>query len=235
MELAVSGAGLDPRRPGESAAGEDLEGGGSGDGDGDVAGEAQAIADEGVGGGAGVLEVFELPEESAKGAVFLGEVVDEGGIGVVGALGVVDLDGFVAAVAVVELDGGLGAGLEVGDLDPDEGLAHEGVEFLDVVGERGSCRRRRRNGCRCRPPSRPRTGSRRRGGGGGRGRSRWACRWGRRREVVSMTIFLRMVQSPSHQACAVPERVRMASAPRRRRWRRERVVWSDELHWQAEG
>jgi len=64
-------------------------------------------------------------------------VIDEGGIGIVGALGIIGLDGLGAAIAVIHPDGGLGAGLEVGDLDPDESGAHEGIEALDVKGERG--------------------------------------------------------------------------------------------------
>ncbi len=95
--------------------------------------EGAVVGEAGVGGGVAVAGAV-----GGRRAGFVGEVVDEGGVAVVDGLAVaVFFDRGVALVAVVEIEGFGGAGLEVGDADPDEGFAEEGVVFLDGVGERG--------------------------------------------------------------------------------------------------
>ena len=87
--------------------------------------------------GADAAGVVARNREVIGGLTALGEMVDERGVGVVGALGVVGLDGLGAGVAVVKPEGRLGSGLEVGAAHPDERLVEQRVVALDVERQQG--------------------------------------------------------------------------------------------------
>ena len=86
---------------------------------------------------AGVLRVVAVARGILRRLRRLGEVIDEHRVAVVGRLRIGAAGHRLAAgIAVVEPERGRGAGLQVGNLHPDERLAQERVVFFDVEGER---------------------------------------------------------------------------------------------------
>src|SRR5271165_2863484 len=63
----------------------------------------------------------------------LGKMVDQGGVGIVGSLWIVRLDGFGTAVSIVKPERGLSSRFEVWNSYPDKRFVQEGIEFFDVI------------------------------------------------------------------------------------------------------